>query len=247
MVSRQLFLRPGQPDRAVGQVCSTVPPDQAQGRPGSYLDRVRNILPLSSPFQIPLSNIVTPVHRTLIPLSSINDINDSAKNQTIPSFPAFYQTIIATLFDSATAISSAGYSTFLFMLLPPLDRNPANVVNAAKGAPLYPNTTQIHAYNDALTKGAKAFGRKEGVKVLVFDTYGFLNGVLDDGARYGLKNTTEFCAQYNAPDIETNYAAYGCLPLKEYFWYSEYQRLFVDLVEADELCDRLWSYHCKSA
>ena len=55
---------------------------------------------------------------------------------------------------------------------------------------------------------------------MVFDTYMFLTGVLDDPSKYGIKNTTGYCAHYDAPDIATNYAAYGCLPIEEYFWYN---------------------------
>ena len=151
----------------------------------------------------------------------INDINDSAKNTTITDFNAFYQTIVSTLFESMKKVSDAGYKTFLFMKLPPLDRTQSNLGNAAAGKPLYPNTTQINWYNDALESGAQAFGQREGVKVMVFDTYKFLNGVIDNASQYGLKNTTAFCPQYNVPDIDTNYAAYGCLPIGQYFWYSK--------------------------
>lgn len=55
---------------------------------------------------------------------------------------------------------------------------------------------------------------------MVFDTYTFLSGILDDPAPYGIKNTTGYCPRYDAPDIATNYAAYGCLPIEEYFWYN---------------------------
>jgi phospholipase/lecithinase/hemolysin len=56
---------------------------------------------------------------------------------------------------------------------------------------------------------------------MVFDTYSFLTGILDNPAPYGIKNTTGYCPNYDAPDIATNYAAYGCLPIQEYFWYND--------------------------
>jgi phospholipase/lecithinase/hemolysin len=55
---------------------------------------------------------------------------------------------------------------------------------------------------------------------MVFDTYTFLSGILENPDKYGIKNTTSYCKNYNAPDIGTNYAAYGCLPIEEYFWYN---------------------------
>jgi phospholipase/lecithinase/hemolysin len=56
---------------------------------------------------------------------------------------------------------------------------------------------------------------------MVFDTYSFLTGILDNPAPYGIKNTTGYCPNYDAPDIATNYASYGCLPIQEYFWYND--------------------------
>lgn len=55
---------------------------------------------------------------------------------------------------------------------------------------------------------------------MVFDTHTFLSGVLDNPRPYGIKNTTGYCPNYDAPDIATNYAAYGCLPILQYFWYN---------------------------
>ena len=42
--------------------------------------------------------------------------------------------------------------------------------------------------------------------------------MLDNPDKYGVKNTTSYCSQYNAPDTATNYAAYGWLKMEEYFW-----------------------------
>jgi phospholipase/lecithinase/hemolysin len=55
---------------------------------------------------------------------------------------------------------------------------------------------------------------------MVFDTYSYLSGILDEPAPYSIKNRTGYCKHYDAPDIATNYAAYGCLPISEYFWYN---------------------------
>ena len=107
------------------------------------------------------------------------------------------------------------------MELPPLERTPGNLINAAQGKPLYPNTTQVLAYNHALKEGARKFGRERRVNAMVFDTHTFLDSVLGNAESYGIRNTTDYCPMYNAPDIATNYAAYGCLPISEYFWYSE--------------------------
>ncbi|PNS18677.1 Glucose-induced degradation protein 4 [Sphaceloma murrayae] len=151
----------------------------------------------------------------------INDINDSAKNATVSSFPAFYQTIQNTMFESVQTLYDLGYRDYLFMNLPPLDRTPGNILNAAQNKTIYPSLAQIGAWNEGLADRAAAFAeRNQGAKVMVFDTFAYLHGVLDRAAEYGLKNTTGYCARYDAPDIATNYAAYGCGPIREYFWYN---------------------------
>ena len=107
------------------------------------------------------------------------------------------------------------------MQLPPIDRTPGNVANAAAGKPLSPNTTQIAEYNAALALGAQAFAKQHSVRTFVFNTYDFLGKVIDDAATYGIRNVTGYCSRFDAPDISTNYASYGCLPIPEYFWYSK--------------------------
>ncbi|MCJ1311361.1 hypothetical protein MMC25_005032 [Agyrium rufum] len=151
----------------------------------------------------------------------INDVSDSAKNTTIASFPAFYTTLIDTLFDSLQIVYNRGFRNFLFMNLPPLDRTPGNVVNALAGKTVTPNATQVDSYNAILASHAQAFQKaNRGAKSIVFDVNTFLNGVIENGATYGLKNVTGYCPRFDAPDIATNYAAYGCIPIDEYFWYN---------------------------
>ena len=55
---------------------------------------------------------------------------------------------------------------------------------------------------------------------MVSYTHSFLNGILDDPASYWIKNTTGYCDRYDSPDIDTNYASYGYLPIREYLWYN---------------------------
>jgi phospholipase/lecithinase/hemolysin len=76
-------------------------------------------------------------------------------------------------------------------------------------------------YNALISSSASAFAKSHpGTKAMVFDTHTFLSSVLDDPSPYGIKNTTGYCPNYDAPDIATNYTAYGCLPIPEYFWYN---------------------------
>lgn len=170
----------------------------------------------------------------------INDISDSSK-YTFPrndatDFPSFYREIIGTEFEAIDQIYEAGYRDFLFMNLPPLDRTVRSIEsfvffhgfridiyqpsNQLSSQPL-PNSTMVHEYNSIIaSSAAKLVTSHPGAKAMIFDTYSFLSGILDNPSEYGIKNTTSYCPRYDAPDIATNYAAYGCLPIEEYFWYN---------------------------
>jgi len=146
----------------------------------------------------------------------INDIDDSASFTNV-SFPAFYDTIISTYFDSVELVHSRGFKNFLFLGLPPLDKTPGNL---GRSNPV-PNITMIEAYDSSLEDHVDAFqaAHPEATTVL-FDTYSTLSAILEDPESYGITNTTSFCPRYDAPDIATNFAAYGCDPIAEYFWYN---------------------------
>lgn len=123
-----------------------------------------------------------------------------------------------TLFTSVEILYTLGYRSFLLLNLPPLDRTPGN---QASGSPS-PNATQVGWYNDALKEQAREFGQSRGdVQVRVFDAHKVLSGILDQPGRYGIVNTTGFCAGYDQPDVGSNYEAYGCpTPLEAYFWFN---------------------------
>ncbi|KAJ5666908.1 hypothetical protein N7462_011317 [Penicillium macrosclerotiorum] len=146
----------------------------------------------------------------------INDVGDSSKYAV--NFPTFYANLTRTLFASADQLYDIGYKSYLIMNLPPLDRTPGNQATSTP----HPNATQVAWYNDALTEAATKFGKGKGdVEIRVFDAHARLSAILDDPGRYGIVNTTNFCAGYDQPDIETNYKAYGCpTPLETYFWFN---------------------------
>lgn len=142
----------------------------------------------------------------------INDINDSAEYDV--DFPSFYDKLVATVFKRVRHIYKLGYSNFLVINLPPLDRTPGNVVRS--GGPL-PNKTMIDWYDGALQDHSATFQKKyKGSKVMYFDANTFLNGVLDRPSEYGIKNSTGYCAAYDQTFINTDPGMYGCLPLDEY-------------------------------
>jgi phospholipase/lecithinase/hemolysin len=146
----------------------------------------------------------------------INDINDSAKLGL--GSPAFFEQLISTLFESVTTIYELGYKKFLFMNLPPLDRTPANLIR--DGGPS-PNTTMIGWWDSTLLRHAQTFAREHrGARAMVFDANKFLNEVLDEHDRFGIKNVTNFCPAYDQPYINTDPAKYGCQPLEEFFWFN---------------------------
>ncbi|KAI1306133.1 hypothetical protein F5Y03DRAFT_406163 [Xylaria venustula] len=147
----------------------------------------------------------------------INDINDSSTFTNV-SFPAFYDMLIDAVFtQSVQSMYETGYKNFLFINLPPLDRTAANVVS---DSPL-PNKTMIEWWSDSLSQHSSIFAEtNKDVKTMIYDANTFLNGVLDDPGKYGLKNTTSYCVDYADPDVQEHPERHGCLPLDDYFWYN---------------------------
>lgn len=88
--------------------------------------------------------------------------------------------------------------------------------------------------------------------VFYIDTNTIFNSILANASSYGFKNTTGYCPEYDAPDFNTNYSAYGCLAPYEYFWYSKYciDVEYEPLTKYDVLTktrNRYWSCHLSCA
>ncbi|TDZ41297.1 Acetylesterase [Colletotrichum trifolii] len=151
----------------------------------------------------------------------INDINDMA-SFTFPyknyeNFEELYTAVVAEQFAALDTVYNAGYRNYLFLNLPPLDKTPASQTDPSR----LPSTAMINTFNRVVNQSAKAFTEEHpGTTALVFDTYSWLTYVFDHAADFGFTNTTSLCPKYNAWDIGTNYAAYGCQPIYEYFWYN---------------------------
>ncbi|CAM0136497.1 unnamed protein product [Umbelopsis sp. WA50703] len=76
--------------------------------------------------------------------------------------------------------------------------------------------------------------------VFFVDTNTIFNSILANASSYGFKNTTSFCPNYDAPDFNTNYQAYGCLAPYEYFWYNSGHVTYpVHKLLADKISDML--------
>lgn len=95
------------------------------------------------------------------------------------------------MFDSVDLIRQAGFSNYLFMKLPPLDKIPGNVLRTAANETTIPSPTQIEEWEDALEAAVANFSQASGVEnVFVFDSYDFLDAVIVNAESYGIKNTT---------------------------------------------------------
>ncbi|KAF2796025.1 carbohydrate esterase family 16 protein [Melanomma pulvis-pyrius CBS 109.77] len=148
----------------------------------------------------------------------INDVNDSVKQLVGVSLKEFWDTLVATVFkETVQPMYDAGYRNFLFVNLPPLDRTSANQKLAAPR----PNKEEVGWWNSALEMHRKRFAQAHPkAKTMLYNANAFLNGVMDNPGKYGIKNTTDYCAAYNQLDVLTTPEKYGCLPLDQYFWYN---------------------------
>lgn len=100
----------------------------------------------------------------------------------------------------------------------PRDRTPAGLVDEH---PL-PNKTMFANWDNILASTARKFEEKHRKSnVFVFDTYSYLSDVLDNSEKHQFTNITGFCEDRAAPDINWNYANYGCEPIYNYFWFGK--------------------------
>ena len=143
----------------------------------------------------------------------INDINDLVGTQGKSAIYApFYENVQDNVFKNVERIYELGYTNFLFMNLPPLDRGP--------GTPSV-NASMVEEFNRILAAHATAFQAKHcNAAVLQFDVNGVLNRVLDEYQDYGFSNITDFCPGYTQPDILSDPEKYGCTDLDTYFWFN---------------------------
>lgn len=148
----------------------------------------------------------------------INDVNDSLNNST-EGYLELWERIIKAVFEQTVKrMYDTGYYNFLILNLPPLDRTPHN---QRTSKPL-PNATMVEEWNIILARHIESFSKtNDGAKMMLYDANRFLNGVMDDPATYGIKNTTSYCAAYQQLDVLKNPARHGCQPLNEYFWYNQ--------------------------
>jgi len=137
------------------------------------------------------------------------------------NLPPLERTVCTYLFIALyPPLFLSSYLTYFSPLHLISHRNP-QPGNVKPGITPLPNSTMLQTYNTLLSTATSTFATTHpGTKSMLFDTYSFLTSILDNPAPYGITNTTSFCPRYDAPDIETNYAAYGCVPLEQYFWYN---------------------------
>ncbi|KFY53447.1 hypothetical protein V496_07602 [Pseudogymnoascus sp. VKM F-4515 (FW-2607)] len=150
----------------------------------------------------------------------INDISDSAKyalNVTGVNYTSIYTKMIDAQFKAMETLQADGYNNYLVMGQAPRDRTPAGLVDEH---PL-PNKTMFANWDNILASTARKFEEKHRKSnVFVFDTYSYLSDVLDNSEKHHFTNITGFCKDRAAPDINWNYANYGCEPIYNYFWFD---------------------------
>ncbi|KAF8585702.1 carbohydrate esterase family 16 protein [Ramaria rubella] len=121
----------------------------------------------------------------------INDTGDTVDNKTITDFTSFWTTEMATYFDAVEIVYAKGLRNFLFINVPPEERSPAWVNNAVGGPIIKQN---IILFNNVLQGFVSNFTKAhEDANVLSFDAHTWFNDILDNGAKFGFKNTTGFC------------------------------------------------------
>ncbi|KJA17997.1 carbohydrate esterase family 16 protein [Hypholoma sublateritium FD-334 SS-4] len=193
-----------------------------------------NLLPLHHPFTVPLVEQVQqwaasaadvvphPAGATLATWwIGINDTGDTVGNASITDFSAFWRAEMASYFAAVQTATEAGLRAHLFLNVPPEERAPGTLGDAAKAALLAQN---VGAFNAALAESVAKFAEANpDTTVVTFDAHAWFTAVLDDPLPFGFTNTTGFCT---------------CADPTGFFWFDQghptahVHRLLAQAVEA---------------
>ncbi|KAI9243733.1 hypothetical protein BDA99DRAFT_529907 [Phascolomyces articulosus] len=144
----------------------------------------------------------------------INDVGDTSSWTNI-SFPTFYNELIDIYFNHVDKVYDQNVRSFLFFNVPPRHRSPGGDNNTT-----YANI--IQTFNTVLNEHIGVFQSKHtDAHVMLINAFDLFNKYLDNAEELGFKDISNFCPNSTAPDINTNYESYGCLPPYEYFWLSK--------------------------
>lgn len=149
----------------------------------------------------------------------INDVNNAWQDSTASWVLA---QDIAEYADLIDVVYQSGARNFLFMKVPPFDRSPLVVGHGDEA--VREESSLIRAFNANITRmAANLSSTYDDVTTFVFDTHSIYSQVLDDPCSYGescpLKNTTEYCPQYEKGTTDWYAFAQQCsVPVDQYFW-----------------------------
>ncbi|KIY72415.1 carbohydrate esterase family 16 protein [Cylindrobasidium torrendii FP15055 ss-10] len=137
----------------------------------------------------------------------INDTGDTTDNESITDWEAFWDAEMRAYMGAVHSVIGKGYRQHLFLNVPPGERAPATLGNAAQAGR---KKQRIKEYNSALKKALASFRVASGddgggLEMLEFDSHRWFNTVLDDAQGYGFTNTTGYCE---------------CKDSEGYFWYN---------------------------
>ncbi|KAI1811984.1 hypothetical protein GGS20DRAFT_592349 [Poronia punctata] len=172
----------------------------------------------------------------------INDIGNSYWNgeDATNELNAKIFTVISDLVDQ---IYTAGGRNFIFINVPPLDRTPLIVPQGEDAVAL--SKADVEAWNGKVVDLAKALKEKSDTNVWVYDSNKSFGDVMDDPTSHletsGLKNTTDFCEDYQngTPEEDTFTPSCG-VPVNQYFWLNNlHPTSAIHEVVAKEIADAL--------
>lgn len=149
-------------------------------------------------------------------------INDIGNSYWKGDFDNFHNQLMDVYFGLVDKLYATGARNFLFINVPPVQRSPLIVAQGDQA--ITTEKEALASYNHKLVNRVAALNTdktkaKSPVWAKVFDYSTLFNKILDNGDRYGLKNTTNFCDKYQSGTSAWDTFDPECgVPVDEYFW-----------------------------
>lgn len=161
--------------------------------------------------------------------SGSNDVTDILRRRLDPA--ATISNAVRGIVGAVDAVKAAGAQTVLVPNLPDLGLVPRVTSLEALSPGISALATRLASqFNAAL---ASALSREAGVRIIQFDTFGFLRNVVANPSRYGFSNATQACfSGFVAPDPNATVCAD---PDQYVFWDAEHPTTRLHTLLGDQL------------
>ncbi|KAI8908045.1 hypothetical protein EDD86DRAFT_48172 [Gorgonomyces haynaldii] len=145
----------------------------------------------------------------------INDVDRSSHDNR--DLNVLYDRVFESFSIALQRLMALGIQHLLILNIAPVHVSPLNKGRGSKA--IQDELAAIELWHQKLNQTLSQLIQDHPVSLYYFDTFEFLESVIDNPQDFGLKNATDACPEYNGgtPALDTYYPECG-VKVSEYFW-----------------------------